>query len=170
MSARDKKMKNSRLDINVPWITKEGHLDPSKFPIDGVLKQTLSKDLKEFHGGCNILQTMHEHDRPEAGVYLLGLLRHYQDDLERLTVIVKNLRGFRTAKCADALFAELLRVKSSNTTRRYLNSVMGVLSHFPREMVEERFYELAADKSFSYKMRKKFRDIAETGYYQYYGY
>lgn len=163
-------MKNSRLDINVPWITKEGYFDPSKFPIDGVLKQTLSRDLEEFYGGCSVLQTMHQHDRPEAGVYLLGLLRHYQNDLERLTVIVKNLRGFRTTKCADALFAELLRVKSSNTTRRYLNNVMSVLSHFPREMVEERFYELAADKSFTYRMRNKFRDIAETGDYQYYGY
>jgi len=69
-------------ELNVPWITKEGYFDPSKFPIDGVLKQALSKDFGQFHSGCSRLQTMHQHGREEAGIYLLGLLRHYQNDIE----------------------------------------------------------------------------------------
>jgi len=47
---------------------KDGYFDLSKFPIDGLQEQTLSKDAEEFHSGCSVLQTMHQHHRPEAGV------------------------------------------------------------------------------------------------------
>ena len=159
-------MEKVKRELNVPWITKEGYFDPSKFPIDGVLKQALSKDFGKFHSGCNMLQTMHQHGRAEAGIYLLGLLRHYQNDIERAMVVVEKLSGFHTAECADALFSELFRVKSSNTTRKYLNSIIKVLSYFPKEIVQERFHELAEEKSFSYKMRRKFRDIIKMTYYR----
>ena len=36
------------LSGRVPWITKEGYIDPSKLPIDGVLKQALSADDQKF--------------------------------------------------------------------------------------------------------------------------
>ena len=41
---------------NVPWITKEGFLDPAKFPIDSVLKQALSDDDRQFRSGLNMLR------------------------------------------------------------------------------------------------------------------
>ncbi len=31
---------------DVPWITQDGLLDPTRFPIDSVLKQTLSERAK----------------------------------------------------------------------------------------------------------------------------
>jgi hypothetical protein len=65
----------------------------------------------------------------------------------------------RTKPSADLLFAELRRVKSSNTTRRYLGTVIKVLASMPRELIEDGFAELAADKSFSQKMRDKFRAV-----------
>lgn len=159
-------MKKVEQKFNVPWITKDGYFDLSKFPIDTVLKQTLSKDYEEFYSGCGLLQTMHRQNRPEAAVYLLGLLHYYQNDLERLIVIIEKLWGFHTVEYADLLFSELRRVKSSNTTRKYLNTVIEMLSYFPKEMVQDRFQELSKDKSFSYKMRRKFQDIVEMGYYR----
>ena len=36
---------------NVPWITKDGNLDMTRFPIDNVLKQALSQDDQEFKTG-----------------------------------------------------------------------------------------------------------------------
>ena len=43
---------------NVPWITKEGFLDPAQFPIDSVLKQALSDDDRQFRSGLNMLGSM----------------------------------------------------------------------------------------------------------------
>jgi len=59
------------------------------------------------------------------------------------------------------LFGEFKRVKSSNTTRRYLGAVIKVLSQMPPKLVEAGFDSLADDKSFSPKMREKFRAVFE---------
>ena len=166
----NKETRKLKEELNVPWITKDGYLDLEKIPIDGILKQTLSEDFDKFRSGCGILQSMHNHERIEAGIYLLGLLQHYRNDLERLIIIVEKLWVFKTTACADALFSELWRVKSSNTTRRYINSVIKTLSYFPYEMVGEKFEGLAKDTSFSYRMRKKFRDILENMRYRALGY
>jgi hypothetical protein len=143
----------------VPWITKEGFLDPARFPIDSILKQALSDDDQKFRSGLSLLSSMHRHGRSEAGVFLLGLLVSCDDQWEKRIKIVESLRGIDTKPCADLLFGELKRVKSSNTTRRYLTTVIKVLSLMPSELVEEGFESLVHDKSFSPKMRDKFKAV-----------
>ena len=153
-------MKPEDLIGKVPWITKNGCFDPTKFPIDSVLTQALDADPEKFRSGVGLLRTMSGHGRREAGVFLLGLLLASDgEDLERRAIIVEALRDVRTKPSADLLFAELRRVKSSNTTRRYLATVIEVLTAMPRELIEDGFAELAADKSFSQKMRDKFRAV-----------
>ena len=71
------------------------------------------------------------------------------------------MKGINTKPCADLLFSELKRVKSSNTTRRYLATVIKVLSSMPSELIEAGFRALAEDSSFSPKMREKFRGVLE---------
>jgi len=144
----------------VPWITESGTLDPTKFPIEPVLRQTVGEDFEDFRSGCVFLGTMACHGRVEAGVYLLGLLKHCRDDLGRLEVVVESLGAFRTEVCAKVLFEELRRVKGSNATRRYRDQVIRTLTRFPSEIVEAEFEALATDPSFSYRMRRKF---AEAG-------
>ena len=146
---------------NVPWITKEGYFDPAQFPIDSVLKQALSDDDEEFMTGLNMLSSMYGHGRTEAGVFLMGVLVNCEDNWEKRIRIVEVMTGIHTKPCADLLFRELKRVKSSNTTRRYLAAVIKVLSFMPSELIEEGFETLAEDRSFSPKMRDKFRAILE---------
>ena len=76
-------------------------------------------------------------------------------------MVVKGLRELHTSGCASVLFAELKRVKSSNTTRRYLKTVIDVLASLPSELVKSGFEELANDTSFSYKMWNKFRAVSQ---------
>ena len=76
-------------------------------------------------------------------------------------MIVEGLRELHTPACANVLFAELKRVKSSNTTRRYLKTVIDVLASLPPELVKVGFEELANDTSFSYKMRNKFQAVSQ---------
>lgn len=165
-----KRAKTKTRNLSTPWITEDGFLDPLKIPIDSILTQTVLQDLDAFRSGCSMLQTMYGHGRLEAGIYLLGLLQYYQDDLERLEVIVKKLSGFKTNECADSLVSELKRVKSSNTTRRYLGTVLQILSAFPSEIAKEKLEELADDASFSYKMRKKFENALDEMFNQSIGY
>jgi hypothetical protein len=70
----DHDMDRKKLPENVPWITKEGYFDPTKFPIDSVLKQAISDDDGEFRSGLRTLGLMNSQGRKEAGVFLLGLL------------------------------------------------------------------------------------------------
>lgn len=100
----------------------------------------------------------------------MGLLRYYQNDLEKLVMIVESLRGFNIRECADTLFAELKRVKSSNTTRKYVNAIIRELSYFPYEIVKEGLQELSQDKSFSYKMRNKFQELLDSIQYRSFDY
>ena len=144
----------------VSWLSKGGSVDLAKFPIDSVLTQALDADASKFRSGVVLLRSMCGHGRREAGIFLLGLLLASDgEDLERRAVVVEALRDVPTKPCADLLFAELRRVKSSNTTRRYLATVIEVLTAMPRELIEDGFAELAADKSFSQKMRDKFRAV-----------
>jgi len=157
-------MKLEKMVGKVSWITKGGSVDLAKFPLDSVLTQALDADPGKFRSGVGLLRSMCGHGRREAGVFLLGLLLASDgEDLERRAVIVEALRDVRTKPCADLLFAELRRVKSSNTTRRYLATVLEVLTAMPRELIEDGFAELAADKSFSQKMRDKFRAVIASG-------
>ena len=141
----------------VPWITKDGCIDLGKFPIDGVLQQAIDRNPELFRAGVNMLRSMHGYGRQEASVFLLGLLVACDDNLERRSLIVEALRGVNTKACADLLFGELRRVKSSNTTRRYLATVIQVLASMPAELIQDGFAALADDKSFSQRMRAKFR-------------
>jgi len=147
----------------VPWITKNGCLDPGKFPIEGVLQQALEADPRAFHSGVKMLEMMYGHGRKEAGVFLLGLLAASDDEWERREIIVDALGQVRTAACARLLFAELRRVESSNTTRRYLNAVIERLAAMSPELVDDGFDALAHDPSFSYRMRSKFKEALSRG-------
>src|SRR5271157_3456582 len=157
----DSIMNPENLPGNEPWITKQGFFDSTKFPIDNVLKHALSDDDRVFRSGLRILRLMIHQGRIEAGVFLLGLLVNYEDNWEKRIEIVEALKGIDTKPCADVLFSELKRVKSSNTTRRYLEAVIKVLSDMPSELIEDGFQTLAEDSSFSPKMRDKFRAVLE---------
>ncbi len=154
-------MNPENLPRNEPWITKEGFFDSTKFPIDNVLKHALSDDDRVFRSGLRILRLMSHEGRIEAGVFLLGLLVHCDDNWEKRIKILEAMKGIDTKPCANLLFSELKRVKSSNTTRRYLGAVINVLSDMPLELIEEGFRTLAEDSLFSPKMREKFRAVLE---------
>ena len=156
-----KKASNPLKGMNAPWITEDGDIDPGKFPIDQTLERTLDQDFEEFRQACSVLRLMHQQGKIGAAIYLLGLLHHYRDNYERLIEIVTYLQGYKTRECAEALLSEIRRVKSSNTTRRYINTILKALSSFPLEMVENGLTVLAEDKTFTYKMRNKFSDLIE---------
>jgi len=147
------------------WLTKEGFIDLSKFPIDPILTQTLNENKDEFWSPLSLLHSMHRRGRQEAGIYLLGLLVNWQDDdWERRRLIVEALQDFNTKGCANLLFSELKRVKGSNTTRKYINAILKVLASMPLELIKSGFEELIEDKNFTYRRRNQFEEILEEAH------
>lgn len=96
------------------------------------------------------------------GVFLLGVLINCEDNWEKRIKIVEVMTDIHTKHCADLLFGEMKRVKSSNATRRYLAAVINALSSMPSELIAEGFETLAVDRSFSPKMRDNFRADGEA--------
>ena len=149
-----------------PGITEDGFLDPAQFPIDPVLKQALSDDRQEFHSAVSILRCMYNYERAEAGVFLIGLLLTCGDDWEKRRAVATALYDVQTEGCVNVLFGELKRVKNTNSTRRYLNEVIDVLSCMPPALVRSGFEELAKDKSFTPRMRAKFQTVQDDVAYR----
>jgi len=135
-------------------MTEDGYLDFSKVSMDSVLRQSLSPDITQFGLACRTLGTLEANGRTEAGVYLLGLFYHFRDDLMRLACVVGQLP--KDSRSAQMLIAELYRVKSSNSTRRYLDTVIKTLTSYPPPLIEEHIERLSCDKALSVWIRGKF--------------
>ena len=144
--------------VEVPWLTEQG-LDFSRFPIDSVLRQALSPNEEEFRTGCCLLRSMSYGGRVEAGVFLLGLLRHYPEDYGRLTLIAEALGSFPSVPTVGALASELRRVKGSSSTRGYLRRIISTLEQLPAQLVEEQIRELSTDPQVGARFRQHLRSI-----------
>lgn len=154
-----RKPKNVLRELNVPWITKDGYLDLAKLPIDSVLSQALSDDWQKLGSACRTLASMTLMGRAEAGVFLCGLLGYCENDTTRKEEIVEALGCVKTHQAAGLLFTELDRIESSNSTRGYINKILKALERFPLEIVEKGFERLLSDPRWTYRMKRKFREI-----------
>ena len=135
-----------------------GTIDLAKLRIEWNLDEAVSGDADRARGALRTIATVSSAGRRMAGVFLMGFLWSLEsDDWEMRGEAVDALRFTPTSQCAALLFAELRRVKSTNTTRRYLDRIIDVLYSFPEKIVGAELDRLAEDRSFSPKMRRKFR-------------
>ena len=148
-------------ELNAPWITKDGYLDLTKFPIDSTLTQAVGNNTEDFRLACRTLNSMAFSGRTEAGVFLYGLLTFYRDNRENKEWVVEALGHVQTPQSATLLFDELEMTESSNSTRGYINAVLKALKGFPAELVEDGFERLLSDSRWSYRMKRKFRALLE---------
>jgi hypothetical protein len=141
-----------------PWITSDGLLDVSKYPLEPLIDQTLDDDDQLFRAGCTMLGSKASRGGRQARIYLVGLLAYYRDHPARREAVVSALSWFPHAMAANALTAELHRVESSNATRRYLGEVLDALTRLPRELWQTEVSAMAEDTRFSPRWRRKFDD------------
>jgi hypothetical protein len=137
-------------------------LDPRTFPIEPLLRQAVTLDVARASDAWAFLGTMARHDRPEAGIFLLGLMRVYGDDLTRMTALVRAVSLFPSEAAAEALKAEFYRVPSSPATRTYLNEVLRALMRLPQPLSGEALKTLADDNKLSVKWRRRFEEASWT--------
>jgi HEAT repeat protein len=143
---------------SLPWITKDGYLDMLKVPLESTYGRACGDDPQAVRDALGVLSAAAGHGRSEAAVFLLGFFAALPpEDWTLRADTVEALRYVRTPACASLLLAELDRVKSSNSTRRYLDRILDVLVLFPAELVSERLEALACEQRFSSRMRAKLR-------------
>jgi hypothetical protein len=134
--------------------------DSRTFPIEPILRQAVSLDVDRARDAWNLLGTMARNERPEAGIFLLGLMRVHGGDLTSMAVLVRAVSFFPSEAAAGALKAEFYRVPSSPTTRTYLNEVLRALIDLPAPLSRETLKTLADDKKLSVKWRRRFEEAA----------
>jgi hypothetical protein len=134
--------------------------DPRTFPIEPILRQAVSLDVDRASDAWRLLGTMARNERPEAGIFLLGLMRVHGGDLTRMAVLVRAISFFTSEAAADALKAEFYRVPSSPANRTYLNEVLRALIELPAPLSSEALKTLADDKELSVKWRRRFEEAA----------
>jgi hypothetical protein len=152
-------LKKNRPRPKLPNSAEDGLCYPARAPIDSVLKQALSDDRREFHAAVNLLRSMYNYGRKEAGVFLIGLLLTCGDNWEKRRVIVTALYDVQTEGCVNVLVGEIKRVKNQNATRRYLKEVLDVLSCMPARLVLPGLEELVADNSLTPRMRARVESV-----------
>lgn len=143
---------------SLPWITKDGYLDMLKVPLEGTYKRACEGDARAVRDALGVLACAAGYGRSEAAVFLLGFFVALPpEDWALRAEAVEALHRVRTPTCASLLLAELGRVKSTNSTRRYLDRILDALSFFPAELVSEELEALSRDRRFSPRMRAKLR-------------
>lgn len=162
-----KKDKDILKSLNVPWITKDGYLDLSKYPIDSILKQSLSGEERSFRSACTLLASMYSAGRTEAAVYLYGLFILHRNDRGKKELIIEAFGQVKTPEAASLLFSELNQTESSNSTRGYIDVILKSLHYFPLDLVEDGFDALIEDNRWSYRMKRKFTEILDGIRYKY---
>jgi len=130
-----------------PQILEAGCSDPESGSIDAAVKLALSDDPQEYSWALRLLRDMAEFKWDETAVFLIGLLMSCGDNWEKRLAIVEMLHPVKTDACVDVLLGELRRVRSANSTRRYLQGVIDTLSCLPPELVRPGLIALAADGS-----------------------
>lgn len=140
----------------LPWITKDGYLDMLKVPLEGTCKRACEGDARAVRDALGVLACAAGYGRREAALFLLGFFVSLPpEDWALRTEAVGALSRVRSQACASLLLAELGRVKSSNSSRRYLDRILDALSLFPAALVSEQLELLARDQRFSPRMRAK---------------
>ena len=130
-------------------------LDLRALPLEPLLRQAVAPDLESASTAWKLLGSMARNDRPEAGVFLLGLMQLHRDDLTCMTELLRAVSLFPSAAAAEAVAAEFHRVPASASTRSYLNVVLETLTRFPSQLAGEILQRLAADRRLSLKWRRR---------------
>ena len=153
-------MKTNHPKSKSSQIIDDAFRDPANSPIDPILKLAVGEDLHDFEWAVQVLRSMHNYRRTEAGVFLVGVLRTCGENWEKRRIIAAALYDMQTEACVRVLFDELRQVRNTNRTRRYLGELIDVLSSVPPSLVRSGFEELAQVKSLTDRMRAKFRAAA----------
>jgi len=173
---------NSPLGIELSRLRKTGDLNIESFkmalleeqirnidwktvPVDKSVAQLKSSNLKERNAAIPHLAALIIHENIDAFNELFVFFKqlpppktteevHFKMELLRhLTLSDKKII------LIPHLIDELYRTASNNTTRQWISKIFQFLECAPRENIQEPLEKMLKDKRFSYKLKKKIKNI-----------
>ena len=135
-------------------------IDLGKLPIEPLLRSAVGPDLKDARDAWKILGLMAQRERPEAGIFLLGLMQVHRHDLAEMAALVDAVALVPSAAAAEALKNEFLRTPSSPATRSYLNEVLRAITRLSQPLAVQALGSLAGDERLSTKWRRRVEEVA----------
>jgi hypothetical protein len=141
------------------------NIDWKTMPVDKSVAQLKSSNLKErnaaiphlaalitygnidaFNGLFNFFKQLPPPKRTEEVHFKIELLRHLTRSDKKIILI-------------PHLIDELYRTASNNTTRQWISKIFQFLEDVPQEDIQEPLEKILGDKQFSYKLKKKIKNI-----------
>lgn len=146
----------------VPWLTKDG-IVMRLLPLEGNYRRAAEGNEQEMLDSCTVLGSCARDGRKDATVFLLGLLCYVPEDSWNVKAsIVSQLEHARDVDSIPFLTRELRTVRSSNTTRRYLDAVLKALRYMPKDAVLDQLQALSLDSNLTPKMRQKIENTIDS--------
>ena len=136
-------------------------IDWKTVPVDDLVKQLESIRPEDRHtaiGSLGSFIALGNQAAFEALVRFMGGLPPVRkiDEVHLKIRILRLLAPWRDRTAiVPHLVEELYRTPSNNTTRQWISAIFRFLAHCPLEAIQQPLEEIASDKRFSHRLRKK---------------
>lgn len=145
-----------------------GKIDFANVPTDRYEKMLNSPDPKENRDAISNLGGLIAFGNEKAYAVLLDHFRHLPPP-KKLEEVHYKIELFRTVGRPDRdeilipiLVDELYKIVSNNTTRQWITQILKYLKTCPRDMVHPHFERMLGDSRYSYRFKKKLKDILSS--------
>jgi hypothetical protein len=117
-----------------------------KAPLGKLFADALSPDYVAAGAAIALIGGMAAKGRPEAIVFLRGLMQEFRDaDWDRRGIVVSGLSAVHTSAVAEQLAAEIRSTKPVQRAHPYLAEVVDALCGFPIDLVRDVIAKLETD-------------------------
>ena len=180
---------NSPLGQELERLGESGELNPETFkaalleeqirnidwktaPVDRYVKQLESSEKEEREAGVSSLGAMIAFGNKEAFKQLLKyfkklpppkILEEVYFKKEVLRQLEHNKARWQMLPC---LIDKLYKTPSNNTTRQWISAIFRFLEYAPKDKVREPLEKMLKDKRFSYRLKKKMKNILRSDHFE----
>jgi hypothetical protein len=140
-------------------------IDWKAVPVDEYATRLQSKNPRERKSAIPSLGALIAHGNSAAFNVLLGFLKDLSppetiNEVHLRREILRHLTSTNDkAAVASCLIKELYRTASNNTTRQWISDIFRFLKSCPLEAIREPLERMLSDNRFSYRLKKKIKEI-----------
>jgi len=180
---------NGPLGQELKLLCKSGELNPETFEAALLKERVKNIDWKTMSVDQYVkkLESFRK-DEQKAGIYSLGgmislgnmeafkeLLKYFKqlpppktiEEVHFKKEVLRQLeRGNTRPQIIPNLIDELYKTPSNNTTRQWISDIFRFLEHSPKDKVRESLEVMLKDKRFSYRLKKKIKNILYNNYFE----
>jgi len=147
------------------------NIDWKTTPVDQYVRQLKSPKIEEQKAGISSLGGMIALGNKEAFKELFNYFTQIPppktvEEVHFKKEVLRHLESDNTKQqIIPYLIDELYKIPSNNTTRQWISDIFRFLEHSPNEKIREPLEKMLKDKRFSYRLKKKMKNILYPNYF-----